>query len=479
MKKYKRVISQFTFHDRTGIQRYLENMALKGWMLDKITKWSWRFRRIEPKRIHFAVSYFAKTSSFEPEAPEELLRFREFCQYSGWTYCAEAAQMQIFYNEAENPIPIETDAMLEIESIHKSIKKQLLPSYFILLAVAVMNGWMRIAEAVENPNIFFRSNLNLFTFLSMVCILLMIAAELGSYFIWRTRALKRAELDGSFLPTRGNRGFVLALLYILVAVFVLLIVSEWNGTIGKVLLIVMGYYFALLLIVQGASDIMKRKKVGAGTNLTVTIILSFVLAFALIAVLSWTAARLDSSGFFEEKDEEYVLAPDEEYIFDGRAYTAQHHALPLYAADFYDHEVPEDVYSNYHYVDRSILITHHDCGSRVRYDYDDTWPAVDYQLISYFIDDFNSPLLRDFVLKSLLSRYEHQRYDGRYEFRTEDPELWNADAVWQMYGTEYIGGKKNPMDSFILVRGNRIVQLHLFEAPTQEQIAMIAEKLMS
>ena len=82
MRNRKRVFAQFTFHDRTGIQYYLEKMALKGWMLDKITKWSWHFRRIEPRRVHFAVSYFAKTSSFEPEPPEELLRFRDFCDLS-------------------------------------------------------------------------------------------------------------------------------------------------------------------------------------------------------------------------------------------------------------------------------------------------------------------------------------------------------------------------------------------------------------
>ncbi len=478
MKNRKRVFAQFTFHDRTGISRYLENMAMKGWMLDKITKWSWHFRRIEPRRIHFALSYFAKTSSFEPEPPEALLRLREFCEHSGWQFCAEAAQMQIFYNEAEDPLPIETDAMLEIESIHKSIKKQLLPSYLLIGAVAILNGGMRISEFIKYPIVFMRSNLNLFVMFTVLCLFLMAAVELGSYFLWRHRALKRAERDGSFLPTRGNRIFILALFIILHALYALLIVSEWNGFIGKTFLVCMGYYIALLLLVHGISDIMKRKKVGAGTNLTVTIILSFVLSFAMLGLMTWTVTRLQNTDLFDEKEEEYVLAPDEEYESDtGRIYTAQHHALPLYAADLYDHDVPADVYSDYHYVDSSILLTNHECGSRVRYDYDNTWPNFIYESLSYDITDFRYNFLMDIALDSILSKYEHKRYDGRYEFRSIDPVPWDAEKVWQMYGTEFDGGTKIPMDSFVIVRGNRLVQLHLFDIPTEAHIATIVEKL--
>lgn len=474
MRNRKRVFAQFTFHDRTGIQNYLEKMALKGWMLDKITKWSWHFRRIEPRRVHFAVSYFAKTSSFEPEPPEELLRFRDFCEHTGWRFCAEAAQMQIFFNEAEAPVPIETDAMLEIESIHRSVKKQLLPSYILIGAVAVLNGGMRISELVKYPIVFLRSNLNLFVMLSVLCLFLMCAAELGSYFLWRHRALKAAERDGSFVPTRGNRTLVLALLYLLLAAFVLLIVSEWNGSVGKIFLIAMGYYFALLLIVHGASDIMKRKKVGAATNVTVTVILSFVLSFALVGVMSWMVTRLDGSDFFEEKKEEYVLAPEEEYYSStGRLYTAQHHSLPFYATDFYDHDVPADVYSDYHYVESSMLLTHHECGSRVRYDYDNSSPNSIYENLSYNIYDLHLGLLADPIMDNLLSKYEHRRYDNMYYYEKRDASLWKADEVYELE----CSNPHEELDSYTIRWGNRIVQLALFDAPTEEQISMIVERL--
>ena len=36
MRKKKCCIAQFTFYDRTGIAAYLEKMARKGWMLEKV-----------------------------------------------------------------------------------------------------------------------------------------------------------------------------------------------------------------------------------------------------------------------------------------------------------------------------------------------------------------------------------------------------------------------------------------------------------
>lgn len=471
MRKYKRVFSQFTFHDRTGIQQHLESMALKGWMLDKITKWSWRFRRIEPKRIHFAVSYFAKTSSFQPEPPEELLRFREFCKHSGWVYCAEAAQMQIFYNEAEEPLPIETDAMLEIESIHRSIKKQLLPSYFILLAVAVINGWMRISDFIKYPESFLRSNLNLFVVLSFVCLFLMISVELVSYYVWRARALKRAEQDGSFLPTRGNRGFIMALLYILIAAFALLIIGEWNGYIGKAFLVSLGYYFALQLLVNGVSDIMKRKKVGAGTNITVTVVLSFVLAFAMVGVMSWTVMRLNDSGFFEEQVEEYVLAPEETYSLNGLTCTFYHHELPLYGEDLYDIDIDfgGEVYSNYRHIEESILLRYDDCESTVRKNLLET----SFTDVYYTIVDVKASFLTSHILESRLSQYEHPRYDGEYWYKERVPELWQADEVYELRSKDW----RNTPNNYIIRWGDRIVELSLKQPLTDEHIAIIAEKL--
>ena len=122
MRKKKYCIAQFTFYDRTGIQVYLEKMAAKGWMLEKVTNFYWQFSRIEPKAIHFAVTYFPKASEFDPEPGEEQKELYAFCEAAGWKFIAQTAQLQIFYSEADNPVPVETDAGVELKNIHKSAK---------------------------------------------------------------------------------------------------------------------------------------------------------------------------------------------------------------------------------------------------------------------------------------------------------------------------------------------------------------------
>lgn len=65
MKNTKRRIEPLSFFDHTGISGHLEKMAAKGWMIEKIVNTGWVYRRIEPKKIHFAVSYFPKASEFD------------------------------------------------------------------------------------------------------------------------------------------------------------------------------------------------------------------------------------------------------------------------------------------------------------------------------------------------------------------------------------------------------------------------------
>lgn len=471
MRNRKRIFAQFTFHDRTGIQNYLERMAQKGWMLDKITRWSWHFRRIEPKLIHFAVSYFAKTSSFEPEPPEELLRFREFCEHTGWQFCAEAAQMQIFYNEAEEPVPIETDAMLEIESIHASIKKQQLPVYILLSAVMIMNAALRISEFIKYPIINLRSNLSLFVILSVAVLFIMCVAELGSYFIWRSRAIKAAERDGSFIPTKGNRVLVLTPLYILLAAFALLIISEWNGIVSKLFLIFMGVYAIMLMLSHGISELLKRRKASAQTNITVTIIAIILLGFAWVGI----STRITVSDFFEEKEEDFVLAPDEEYANDiGFIRTLYHHELPLYGEDLYEVDIDfgGSVYSNYRNIYDSILLRYDDCESTVREDISETT----FTDVNYAVIDVKAAFLSDYVFEHYLDRYYNGRYNRLYEYREADASLWDADEAYSLYSQDSIDVWSDEY-SYLLRWGDRIVLINLDQPPTEEQIAIIAEKL--
>ena len=115
-------------------------------MLDKVTPLGWKFRREEPKNVHYTVCYFPGASPFDPEPTEAELTFREFCEHSGWEIVVSNGQMKVFRNENPDPVPIETDPLLELENIHAAAKKSFLPVYIMDLILGFMQVGMFISR---------------------------------------------------------------------------------------------------------------------------------------------------------------------------------------------------------------------------------------------------------------------------------------------------------------------------------------------
>ena len=139
MKNTKRQLNFFSFYDFPTIEKHLSEMALKGWMLKSAEGAVWKYERTEPKQLHFAVTYFPKATALDPEPSDELKMLWDFCEHTGWKLAVQAAQIQIFYNESENPRPIETDPVAQIENIHRAAKKSILVNLWLGLLLGIMN----------------------------------------------------------------------------------------------------------------------------------------------------------------------------------------------------------------------------------------------------------------------------------------------------------------------------------------------------
>ena len=139
MKNTKRQLIPFSYYDLTGMERHLEKMAQTGWLLDKMSALGWRYRRIEPQKLHFTVSYCHRASAYDPEPTEEVQTFYDFCAYTGWRLAAEFGSMQVFYNDQEGPIPIDTDPAMEIQMVGREMKRAL-PFEILLLLIGFFMG---------------------------------------------------------------------------------------------------------------------------------------------------------------------------------------------------------------------------------------------------------------------------------------------------------------------------------------------------
>lgn len=133
MLKTKYEYNFYSFYDHTGMEQHFEKMAAQGWLIEKLG-YFWRYRRIEPQALRFSVVYYSEASEFDPTKPSEgELTFYDFCAQAGWNKAASRAQMNVFYNEDANAVPIETDAALQVETLHQSMKKEQLIAWFLML----------------------------------------------------------------------------------------------------------------------------------------------------------------------------------------------------------------------------------------------------------------------------------------------------------------------------------------------------------
>lgn len=466
MRETKRRIEALSFYDHTGIAAHLEAMAAKGWMIDAIAGFGWKYRRIEPKRLHFAVSYYPKASEFDPEPSEDLLRFREFCEHTGWKLVVSAAQMQIFCNEQEHPIPIETDPVLEVETLHRAAKKSFLPAYFVLLAIALLNGALFVSRLLGDPIGLFSSSSNCFTGLSWTLLMLLCIVELGGYFRWRSRA-KKAAARGEFLDTPNTSRFQRIILWIVLIALAYHIVTflavsdslmRWLG------LIIAVYMIALLVLVNSIKQLLKRRRVSAGINRTVTVLASFVLSFLMMGAITYFGIHAVRSGFFEPEKEIYE--------YHGQTWVLHQDTLPLTVEDLL--EVEFDGYIRERRSSESLFL-----GQLVARQH----PRLDAEVLGevpeldYTITIVKTPFLYD-ACRNQMFRDKDDSDDTKIpeEFRSlylpDAAAPWGAETVYRLHAQG-----SHPLNRYLLCYTDRIVEIRFSWEPTEAQKAIVGLKL--
>lgn len=462
MKQTKRRMEIFSFFDHVGISKHLEKMAAKGWMIQQINSFGWVYRKIKPKRLKFTISYYPKASEFDPELSEEQLTFHEFCAHTGWKLACTSAQLQIFYNEREHPVPIETEPTLEVESIHASAKKSFIPPYLLLLLCSVLQGGLLIAGLLREPIEVLSDSSRLFGGFCFLILGGLCIEELLQYFLWYRKAKEAAE-NGEFLSTPDTTVFqkvvllavMIGLVYWLVH-FVLL-GDEMQRWIG----ILMCFYFPVLYgVVNGVKHTLKRMKASRTTNRTVTYTSSIVLSFLLIGVISFGTLKLASSGFFAKSQEET-------YEHGGITWAVSKDELPLTVEDLVDTEF--DGYTKSRRDSESLFLAEYRMEQRPRFDaenYSDI-PQLKYRLVYVKV-----PGLYKFCKDWMIDEWESLYEDHSLRYEKQHGAAWGAKEVYRLYDRQV--GYRN---WYLLCYEDLLVEINLDFEPTREQMEVIREKL--
>ena len=136
--KTKRVYWGFFSLDYKAMGEYLEEMAEKGWMVEKVGRYTAKFRAIEPKKIKVYVDVFKEGGTLTPDDNKELVEYRKLCQESGWTFITSINYLQFFYAAGDiEPVPIQTDEEIEQKIVEHTLLKNELRGILIFSIIAV------------------------------------------------------------------------------------------------------------------------------------------------------------------------------------------------------------------------------------------------------------------------------------------------------------------------------------------------------
>lgn len=465
MKQRKRRIEPLAFFNTEAIAAHLEKMAQKGWMIDNINNFGWGYRRMEPKKIHFAVSYFPKASEFDPEPTEEQKRFIEFCEHTGWQLACTSAQMQIFYNDGEDPTPIETEPVLEVEAIHAAAKKSFIPSNVCLFVLGLLQAAMWISNLLGDPIDLLSNATNLEVGVCWVLLLFMSGIELTSYLIWQKKARKAAE-QGVFLSPPNTmkleKGIIIGVTLILLCWLCDGIV--FGDRLQRWIAIAMCVYLPGLFAITNAVKVfLKKRKASRGLNRALTLLVCFVCAFGITGLITAGTLYASSRGFF---DTDKIGT----YEYKGTTFSIRDDELPLTVEDLRDVDVTQ--YTKERSGSQSFLLFRYKMKQRPRYDVKDYdgIPQLDYTVVGVKASALYD-LCRDRMLYEAEKRNRRGGVDGVYEYRQEEAAAWQANEVYRLHNSQY-----GFDDKYLVCYDDMLIEFSFDWEPTEAQKAVIGEK---
>lgn len=461
MLKTRRRMEFFAFYDDQGIARHLERMSQKGWMIERINNYFWTYRRIEPQRLRFAVTYFPEASDFNPGPTENQQTFQEYCESAGWQFAAQWCQMQIFCSENPAAVPLETDEFSRLQNIHRCMRKNFLPGNIVILIMLGILLGLQLLSVPRDLLSLLAENARLITVTLLLLAILSEAGMLLGYYFWRGRSLRSVANGGSC--ARGGRfqhwlgGPVWLLVLLLLALYLYSLGSYW-----PVVLICAAMFSGITAITLAARAIMRKKGFAKETNIAATVVLILLLSLSFNLVLQGASDWMRDAGLFEKQPAYIYTTQTGRSSWDWKVYADP---IPLKVEDLKTTDYP---YYSCELAERSSPFVSVLKASQTGFPDD-----LENERLLYTVVRLKQKVWYRPVLESMLKAEERFRYDGEQDsFLLVDAPQWGADEVYQ----RHIDGEPQP-EYYVCYVPDCILQLDLSWEPTAQEITVIREKL--
>lgn len=301
--KRKRRQEFFAFYDDTSLKNHLEKMAKKGWMIEKMNNYFWTYVRTEPKDITFEITYHSSASEFDPHRSDEQMTFDEFCEHTGWNLALSWHQMQIYYNERQNPTPIQTDPVLRLELMHRAMWSNYLRGYIIMLIIALPLSVLFLISLINSPQAVINgpgSSVYAGTLMSLLSAYIIF--DFYVYFSWRKKALVAAE-NGEFLPSPNTTAVQKAVIYITYSAVGIWFTLNLIKADMIIVLSMLTYFVSFIIsfaVIDKTKDVLKSFDAPRTVNKILSAVVTFIVAFVMIRLFVYIILILSGNGDLTE-----------------------------------------------------------------------------------------------------------------------------------------------------------------------------------
>lgn len=453
--KYR--MESFALYDYQGVERHLEKMEARGWRLER-TGLFWKYRRVEPRQVHYAVTYIPGLSEFDPVPTREQTQLRELCAAAGWEEAGNWLQMQIFRTEQPDPLPLETEDAVRLDVLRRAGRKSVVQQNILLILTLLLLLAQNLFRLFWDPVQILSMTSWMLAMLGLLLAFLVTAGNLLDYVLWIRRSERSVAQGGPCAPSSGYR-WLARIFWPLYGVamlgYVLALVTEGSPQILPVLLLYLAGLVVLILLVRGVREGLRRRGVNKSTNKALTVAADVLGAVVLVggfsALMFWGVTQ---QGWFLDR-------PAAVYEIDGFSFKIYHDDLPLTVEDLTGLELENYSYERTEY--NSPLLG---------YLWGTQWylsiagagePGLSYEVVTV-----RAPFLYDWCLSKRLEEYEE--YPDR-EYRPEDPSPWGAQAAYRLWWDG------EAWDWWLLCWEDRIVKLHADWPLTDRQKEIAAERL--
>ena len=419
MRELKLQLNIFSPRDYLRIEQHLCRMAEKGWMLEQVDRFFWRYKICEPKKLRFSVLFFQELDWEEP--------YKQQCKAAGWQFVSGFAGMQIFCTEDPDLAPIEIAPTPRWKAIHTSTitrDRAMWRGLSLLAFVVLINS---VITAFSDPIEVLADGPRLMYCILMLGIWIFVAADAIHYYHWRNKARRQFHKVGTLAELKGNLiGLTIGLGILVVLALVVLVVEDSYGRI--VTLLNIGSIVLSLLAMAAYRLLRKRKSADTPVKPVVSLSIAAVTFLVLGIIQSAMLGNWDVT--CQPEDMKLTVQALVEDAEDGTCLIEEQSSIVL-----------SDL------TGRNIVAGEEDA------------------VLWYRITIAKYPELIDFVHERSLP----QKLHGKLE--EQDAALWQAERVWLHISS-------NDMYTYYIYYADRGATLMASWELSQEQITVATQALM-